>query len=398
MPASAHMSSERLDRMDTMINAAIANNEIPGAVALVARNGKIVYWKAFGKADASAKRDLKRDDIFRIASQTKAVTSTAVMMLWEQGLFKMDDPVSKYIPEFKDPQVLDTYNAADGSYTTKPASREITLRDLITHTSGIGYGMIDANPAIRAIYAQNGIIDAFSAEEKTVGENIKKLAKMPLHHNPGEKFTYSEGIDVLGYFVEIMSGMPLAQYLDEHIFKPLQMNDTAFTQPTSKASRLVEVQTLKDNKWKPFTTDRYDINYPLTNKGYHSGGAGLSSTAIDYAKFLQMYLNGGEYNGVRLLSSTTVNMIMSNQIGDIWAGTPAGHGLAFKVANDRSTGVGGIGSEGTFEWAGYFNTQYYADPKENLIGIIMKQTVDLPRNSDTTEWKYRIIANQAIDN
>jgi CubicO group peptidase (beta-lactamase class C family) len=202
----AGMSDERLSHIDQMLQLAIEEDEIPGAVALIARNGKIVYYKAFGMADNASHRSLKRDDIFRIASQTKAITSTAVMMLWEEGKFQLDDPISKYIPEFGNAQLLDTFNAQDSSFTTKPADRQITIRHLITHTSGIGYGMIDEDDRFRKIYQKAGIIDAFTTEPMTIGENIKKLAKLPLHHNPGEKFTYSEGLDVLGYFIEIMSG------------------------------------------------------------------------------------------------------------------------------------------------------------------------------------------------
>ncbi|MCX8108363.1 MAG: beta-lactamase family protein, partial [Verrucomicrobiae bacterium] len=198
-PAAAGISASRLERIDAMLKQAVDDKEIPGAVALVARNGKIVYWKAFGMADNAAGRPLKTNDIFRIASQTKAITATAVMMLWEEGKFQLDDPISKFIPEFKNPQVLKSYNDEDGSWTSEPAKTEITIRHLLTHTSGIGYGVIDGDERFRKIYARAGIVDLFTTEPVTIADNVKKLARLPLHHHPGERFTYSEGLDVLGY-------------------------------------------------------------------------------------------------------------------------------------------------------------------------------------------------------
>jgi len=245
-PESVGMSPERLARIDKMCREAVAAGNLPGIVSLVARNGKIVHWKAYGMADNQQGRELKRDDIFRIASQSKAITSTAVMMLWEQGKFQLDDPISKYIPEFKNQQVLKTFSYSDTSWTGEPVKREITIRHLLTHTSGLGYGMIDGDERFKMIYQKAGIIDAFTTKNITLEENIKKLAKLPLHHNPGEKYTYSEGLDVLGYFIEVVSGMPFDEFLKTHIFNPLGMDDTRFYLPESKAGRLVAVQHKKD--------------------------------------------------------------------------------------------------------------------------------------------------------
>lgn len=396
-PASAGMSDERLSFIDDAIMESIENNEIPGAVALVARKGKIVYFKAFGMANNSSKRELKKDDIFRIASQTKAITSTAVMMLWEEGKFRLDDPISDYIPEFKNPQVLDSLIEKDSSFVSTKANKEITIRHLITHTSGIGYGYIDGDKRMNKIYAKAGIIDLFTTKPVTIRENIRKLAKLPLHHHPGEKFTYSEGLDVLGYFIEIVSGMPLDEFFRTRIFDPLDMDDTWFYLPESKYDRLVVVQTKKDEDWIRYRENRaYDPEYPIKGaKVFFSGGAGLSSTAKDYANFLQMYLNKGELNGVRLLSRTTVQFMMANQIGDLWGDSGSYYGLAFGVLDQIGQDKGGEGSIGTFQWGGYFNTQYFADPKEELIGILMKQTKNI--NVDNTGWKFRQIAGQAID-
>ena len=396
-PSDVGMSEERLSIIDDMINESISSNEIPGAVVLVARKGKIVYHKAFGKADVSANRALKKDDIFRIASQTKAITSTAVMMLWEEGKFRLDDPISKYIPEFENAQVLDSLNENDLTYTTIKADKPITIRHLITHTSGIGYGYIDGDDRIKKIYEKAGIVDLFTTEPVSIGENIKKLAKLPLHHHPGEKFTYGEGLDVLGYFIEIVSGMPLDEFFKSRIFDPLDMEDTWFYLPKSKHDRLVPIQSAQDSKWISYTNPAvYDVDYPIKGaKTFFSGGAGLSSTAKDYATFLQMYLNNGELNGIRLLSRTTVQFMMANQIGDLWGDSGSYYGLAFGVVNQIGQNKGGEGSTGTFQWGGYFNTQYYADPEEEVIGIIMKQMQDV--KSDDTGWKFRQLVGQAID-
>lgn len=396
-PESIGMSAERLARIETMCTDAVANGDIPGIVALVARQGKIVYYKAFGKADNESGRNLKRDDIFRIASQSKAITSTAVMMLWEEGKFKLDDPISKYIPEFKNPQVLKTFQYKDTTYTTTPTSSEITIRQLLNHTSGLGYGIIDGDERFKMIYQKAGVTDAFTTEKITISESVKKLAKLPLHHNPGEKFTYSEGLDVMGYLIEVVSGMPFDQYLRTHIFEPLGMNDTWFYLPTDKANRLVSVQQKNEKgEWTRYPVTFYDPDYPIKGaKSFFSGGAGLSSTAKDYATFLQMYLNGGELKGVRILSRTTVATILSNQTGTIYGGPEKFFGLAFSVITQSGEEKGGLSSAGTFEWGGYFNTQYFADPKEKIIGILMKQTQG--NVNDNTSWKFRQLIGQSID-
>jgi CubicO group peptidase (beta-lactamase class C family) len=347
-------------------------------------------------ADNQQARALQKDDIFRIASQTKAITATAVMMLWEEGRFQLDDPISKYIPEFKNPQVLKTFRYQDTSYTTMPASREITIRQLLTHTSGLGYGAIDGDESFKLIYKKAGITDLFTTENISIEESVKKLAKLPLHHQPGEKYTYSEGLDVLGYFIEVISGMPFDVFLRKRILDPLQMNDTWFYLPAAKANRLVRVQKTDNGQWQPYPVTFYDPDYPIKGaKRFFSGGAGLSSTAKDYATFLQMYLNGGELNGVRILSHTTIQSMMGNQIGNLWAEADRHYGLAFGVLNAQGMYKGGQGSEGTFDWGGYFNTQYFADPKEQTIGIILKQTQG--PTSDDTAWKFRLLVGQAID-
>ena len=395
-PQRVGMSAERLARIDTVCGQAVANGDVPGVVALVARRGRIVYYKAFGLADNAANRPLRRDDIFRIASQTKAVTATAVMMLWEEGRFQLDDPIAKFIPEFKDMQVLKTFNEEDGTWTGEPARTPITLRHLLTHMSGLGYGVIDGDERFRKLYAKGGVTDAFTTEPVTLEANVKRLAKMPLHHHPGEKFTYSEGLDVLGRLVEIVSGLPFDRFLHERLFEPLGMTDTAFYLPAEQAGRLVTVQRPENGRWVRQPVTWYDPDYPIKGaKSFFPGGAGLCSTARDYATFLQMYLNCGELNGVRILSRTTIETMMHNQVGDLWGGGDKVYGLAFGVVTEKGQAKGGEGSPGTFDWGGYFNTQYFADPREKTIGILMKQTEGA--TSDTTGWKFRLLVEAAVD-
>ncbi len=390
------ISSERIQRIDQMLNEAVAAEQVPGLVAMIVKDGKVVYHAAKGMADLASKKEMEKDQIFRIASQTKAITSTAVMMLWEEGKFQLTDPISKWIPEFKNPQVLTGFRFADSSFVTRPASREITIKDLLTHTSGIGYGMIDGDERMKMIYQKAGIIDLYTTKPVTIAENIKRLAKLPLHHDPGSKYTYSEGLDVLGYFVEIVSGMPFDQFLKTRIFEPLGMNDTGFYLNEQLGKRLVTVHQFANGQWRAMPVTFYDPDYPKTGaKTFFSGGAGLSSTVADYAKFLQMYLNGGIYDGHRILSPMTIKAIMSNQVGDLLSAGERDYGLAFGMVNEIGFAKGGTGSIGTFDWGGYFNTQYFADPVTNTIGILMKQTQG--GNGDQTGWKFRQMVFSAIE-
>lgn len=394
-PSSQGVSPERLARIDDMFNQALEENTIPGAVALIARNGKIVFHEAYGQANESGK-SLEKDAIFRIASQTKAITSTAVMMLWEEGKFQLDDPISNYIPEFKDPQVLVNFRYADTSYTSRPADKEITIRHLLTHTSGLGYGVIDGDERMKMLYQKAGTTDLFTTENVTIKEVVMKLAELPLHHDPGSKYTYSMGLDVLGYFIEIMSGMSFEAFLEQRLFKPLGMEDTGFYLPPSKSDRLVAIQRKVNGEWEDYPNTFYEVDYPIKGaRSFFSGGAGLSSTAKDYATFLQMYLNGGELNGKRFLSRTTIATMMADQTLDLYGGADQHYGLAFGVLTERGQAKGGLGSPGTFVWGGYFNTQYFADPQENIIGIVMKQTQG--PTGDQTAWKFKQMVGAAVD-
>jgi len=396
-PESAGFSSERLKRIDENINGWMKDGRLNGCVALIVRNGKIIYHKGFGYDDEEKTKPIRTDNIYRIASQTKAITSVAVMMLYEEGKFLLDDPISKYIPEFTKQQVLDKFNEVDSSYTTVPAKTEVTIRQLLTHTSGIAYAQIGGKEA-NAIFAKTTITAGIGvAKGKILADDMKKLGKMPLMHQPGEKFIYGLNTDVLGYLVEIISGMPLDKFLRTRIFEPLGMKDTWFYLPADKQTRLVNLFEEIDGKLvkaKPVTEQNgvFLIDYPKTAGTYFSGGAGLSSTALDYAIFLQMLLNGGEYNGKRLLSRHSVRMMTMNQIGDISRG-PNKFGLGFGITTEKGSSILPT-PEGVFEWGGAFATTYWADPEEKIIGIIYRQLWRTTQSEVPN--KFKVLVYQAL--
>jgi CubicO group peptidase (beta-lactamase class C family) len=385
-PESVKVSADRLNRIDTMLIQSINDKWIAGAVGLIARDGKIIYNRSFGVSDLESKTPMQTDAIFRIASQTKAIVSIGLMMLFEEGKFLLDDPISKYIPEFAHPGVLDKFSEKDTTYTTMPAKREITIRDLLTHTSGIDYAGI-GSPAMKAIYAKGGYTGGFGNDKVTIGDDIKILGKLPLIHQPGERFTYGLNVDVIGYLIEILSGEKLDQYLKSRILDPLGMSDTWFYLPDEKKSRLVKVITENaDHQVVSMPQDM--VNYPLAKGVYFSGGAGLSSTTKDYAVFLQMLLNKGEYNGKKLLSSRTVELITSNQIGDLNLGVDK-FGLGFEITTERGQAILGI-SKGSFAWGGYFGTTYWADPEKKLIGLLFLQQVPLSHGEIQSKFKAMV--------
>ncbi len=387
----AGMSGARLAHIDKLLEEQVRNQNIPGAVALIVRNGKIAYFKAFGFSDLEKRTQLKKDDIFRIASQSKAITSLAVMMLWEEGKFLLDDPVSRYIPEFRNPKVLKSFNKEDSTYTSDPAVREVTVRHLLSHSSGIDYAVI-GSPEFKAIYAKAGIPSGIGNDRDLLADKMKLLGTMPLKHQPGERWTYGLNTDVLGYLVEIWSGMSFDQFLKTRIFDPLGMKDTYFYLPKNKHSRLVALHGNKDGKAYKLNAAAFDAvttDYPKLEGSYFSGGAGLSSTAEDYAKFLQLFLNNGEYNGVRLLGRKTVELMLTDQLPELDNEFGLGFGLE-TVKNDFRSPV----SVGSFSWGGAFSTQYWADPKENLIGVIYTNIYNNPHGSIAE--KFRVLTYQAI--
>jgi CubicO group peptidase (beta-lactamase class C family) len=397
-PETAGVSAERLKRIDTMLAGWVARERTNGAVALIVRDGKIVFNKAYGYNDEEKKTPIHTDDIYRIASQTKAITSVAAMMLYEEGKFLLDDPVSRYIPEFAKPQVLDKFNPADSTYTTVPAKSEITIRQLLTHTSGIGYAQIGSREA-NAIYAKAGVTSGIGVGgEHSLATDMKKLGKLPLLHQPGERWTYGLNTDLLGYLVEVLSGMSLDQFFRTRIFEPLGMKDTYFNVPAAKQGRIVNLFMENNGRLQqaPSSVNQngnFLIDYPKMGTRYFSGGAGLSSTALDYAIFLQMLLNSGEYNGKRLLSRNTIRLMTTNQIGDVDFGANK-FGLGFGITTEKGSTI--IPTPvGVFEWGGAFSTTYWADPKEKLIGILYRQLWGV--NHPDAVNKFKVMVYSAIN-
>lgn len=393
-PEAGGFSSSRLARLDSAMNDWVKKEWVNGAVALIARKGKIVFHKSFGYNDLDNKTPLDRNGIFRIASQTKAITTVAAMMLWEEGKFALDDPVSKFIPSFANQQVLDKFNPGDTTYTTVPSRRPITIRDLLTHTSGIGYPTIGTAEAT-AMYRKNGLTVGLNEKEHTLGDDMARLGKLPLLFQPGEKWMYGVNTDLLGYLVEVWSGMTLEEFFTRRIFEPLNMNDTYFNVPEEKASRVVNffIGDSTGIKKEDLAFGVLDMSYPVQEKTYFSGGGGLSSTTMDYAVFLQMLLNNGVYNGVRLLSRNTVRMMTMNQIGDLFVGENK-FGFGFSIVTEyasRST----PSQVGTYSWGGAFSTSYFVDPKEEMILVLYRQMWG--PNIDATNKMFRPLVYQAIN-
>lgn len=391
------LSPERVKVIDNNMQAWVDKNWISGGVGIILRDGKPVYHKAFGFANKENKVPMRTDHIFRIASQTKAITSVAVMILFEEGHFLLDEPVSKFIPEFAKPKVLDKFNEKDSSYTTIPAKREITIRDLLTHTSGIGYAQIGSKEA-NAIYAKNGVVGGIGVKGINLAENIKRLGPLPIFHQPGERFTYGLNTDVLGYLVEVVSGMTLDQFFRKRIFEPLGMNDTYFYLPKEKQNRLVSLYThtngqLKEAEAITQINGTFYRDYPNMNLQMFSGGGGLSSTIMDYAIFLQMMLNGGEYNGKRILSRNSVRMMTQNQIGDINNGVNK-FGLGFGITTERGSARIPTNT-GTFDWGGMFATTYWVDPKERLVGLFFQNAY--PTEHGDVGERFKVLAYQALN-
>lgn len=393
--AAIGFSADRLKRIDDRMNEWVKKGWLNGAVGLIVRNGKVVYYKSDGYNDISTKAPLQKDAIFRIASQTKAIASVAVMMLYEEGKFLLDDPISAYIPSFANETVLDKFNEKDSTYTTVAAKRQATIRDLLTHTSGLGYAQIGSKEA-NALYAKNNITAGVDVHDDKLSAAMNRLGALPLMHQPGEKFTYGLNVDVLGDLVEIWSGMTLDEFFRTRIFEPLGMADTYFNIPANKANRLVNMYSEDSLGVLQKLTGAAlggNVNYPLRKKSYFSGGAGLSSTAYDYAVFLQMMLNGGTYNGKRLLSRNTVRMMTMNQIGDLGLGNDK-FGLGFAVVSDK--GSAAYPSQmGTYSWGGAFKTSYWVDPKEKMVIVFYRQLLNTSHN-DLSD-RFRVLAYQALN-
>ncbi len=371
-PESLGFSSERLARIGPAIEGEIEKGQYPGAVILVARKGRVVYFESFGQLDPARSTPMANDAIFRLYSMTKAYTSVAAMMLMEEGRLRLTDPVSRYLPALAGLQVSvassDPYTGAV-RYANVPVDREMNIQDLLRHTSGIVYGPYTSHPRVKELYAKEGV----DWKDVTPAEQIERLAKVPLAHQPGTTFEYSLSTDVLGRVVEVISGMPLSQFLQERIFTPLGMTDSAFIVAREKTDRLAQPFAVDRATDKPIAL--LDVTQPQKND---AGGAGSVGTASDYARFLQMLINGGELDGVRLLSRTTVAYMTADHLGDAkFSGAttlPPGTGFGLGFAVRKQTGLFEVtGSQGEYFWAGAAGTGFYVDPQEELICVWMTQ-------------------------
>jgi CubicO group peptidase (beta-lactamase class C family) len=394
-PETVGLSSERLERISSAVQRDIDNKRIAGAVTLVARRGHVAWFKAQGMADRETGKPMRPDTMFRICSMTKPITSLAVMMLYEEGRFMLEDPISKYLPEFKNPKVL--VKPASGTPYTIPAPREITIRDLLRHTSGITYQW---NKDLGPMYKDANVASGLLPYDGTIEDSSKRLAGLPLLFNPGEKWEYSLGVDVLGRLVEVISGKPLDEFFRTRIFEPLGMKDTYFYPPDNKLDRLATAYTYYNDKGlnrfpdTPITEGAftYSADYPTrAPKKLFSGGAGLVSTAADYMRFCQMMLDGGKVGNTRLLSRKSVELMTQDQLGKV--NPDFGFGLGFGVDGVKVP-LEELGSPGEYNWGGFFYTAFSIDPKEQMIVIFMGQlhpSGGLTLNHQTHELAYQAI-------
>jgi CubicO group peptidase (beta-lactamase class C family) len=401
-PEQVGVSKEKLGRIHDALQESIADGKLAGTVVLVARKGKLIYADAAGFQDKDEGKPMALDSIFRIYSMTKPVVSIAAMMLVEDGKIELTDPVSKFFPAFKGQQV--SVARADGefarmTYTTVPADREIIVQDLLRHTAGLAYGEITLNAPVKDAYTKAGLylpgVRDYDARDLTPAEEVERLAKAPLAHQPGTVWEYSLAVDLLGRVVEAASGKRLADFLAQRLFEPLKMQDTGFWVPGAKMDRVAQPLAVDFASGQPIKV--IDVSKEPKND---SGGAGGVSTAADYLRFAQMLLNGGQLDGTRVLSRTTVALMTSDHLGtriaapvtpsELLLGTPGyTFGLGFAVR--QGAGVAGVpGSAGEFMWAGYAGTYFWVDPKEELVVVYMSQA------PSTARAYYRKLVKQLV--
>lgn len=394
-PEAVGLSAERLERLSATFQDYVATGQLPGGVALVARQGQVAYLEAFGERDRNADAPMQEDTIFRIASQTKALVSVGVVMLQEQGQLLLTDPVGKYLPEFQETTVA--VPNEDGGYEVVPTERPITIRDLLTHTAGISYGTGVAQDR----WEDAGITGWYFAHRtEPIDSTVARMAELPFSAQPGEEWVYGYSTDILGALIQTVSGMSLAEFLDARIFTPLGMTDTHFYLPPSKEERLAAVYSLTDSTGLERAPDPGGmvgqgayVDGPRTS---YSGGAGLLSTASDYARFLQMLLNGGTLNGTRILSPKSVQLMTVSHIDELspdFFGEGVGFGLGFYVVEDLGA-RGTPGSVGEFGWGGAYHSVYWVDPNEELVVVYLTQVI--PAGGLDDHGKLRALVYQAL--
>lgn len=393
LPENVGVSSERINNLNQVLQQYVDDNSMSGAVALVARKNKIVFFDAVGKSDIEKNKDMKKDAIFRIASQSKAIISVGIMILQEEGKLLISDELGDYIPEFKKTTVTEPNK--EGGYEVVAAKRPITLRDLLTHTAGIGYGYGRSKDLWEEAKIQGWY---FADRNEPILETVKRMASLPFEAHPGEKFVYGYNTDILGAVIEVVSGLSLETFLQNRILTPLGMNDTHFYLPKSKVSRLATVYSSSNDGIVKAPVGGTMVSQGAYVKGPRksfSGGAGFLSTAMDYAKFLQMMLNGGTFDGKRIISRKTIALMTTNHLDEAtfeWSkGT--GFGLGFSVLTDLGL-RGEYGTVGEYGWGGAYHSTYWVDPEEELLVVYFTQLIPAKKIND--HGKLRAQVYQAL--
>ena len=392
-PEEVGVSDARLGRLTAAFNQYVERQQLAGAVILLARDGKAFYYQAFGARDRERSSTMPADAVFRIALQSKALISVATMMLQEEGQLLISDPVSKYIPEFRHTTVA--VRKDGGGYDVVPARRQITLRDLLTHTAGIGYGQGVAADRWEAAGIQGWY---FADRAEPIAATVVRIAALPMDAQPGERFVYGYNTDILGVVVERASGMPLDQFIRTRITGPLGMKDTQFYLPPAQRDRLATVYSRADSSGIRRAPNGAGMeaqgNYVDGPRQSFSGGAGLLSTAADYGRFLQMLLNGGELDGVRILSRKSVQLMTADHAGTQYNSPGMGFGLGFSLVQDLGA-RGSLGSVGEFGWGGAYHSTYWVDPAERLVVVYMTNLIPAQQIDD--QAKLRALLYQALD-
>ncbi len=384
-PAAAGLSAERLARFDTFLEQEIADGKIPGAVSLIYRKGSIAQYKSHGYTNLETKEKMPLDEIFYIQSMTKPIVTAAIMMLYEEGHFQLNDPISKYFPAFKEMSVanfVDVAGSAEKKMELVPADKPITIAQCMSHTAGLSHGL--GASEIDQMYLKT----LYFQPHKTIEDRVMAMAKLPLVAQPDNVWYYSAGPDVLALLIEHFTGKSCAEFLEERIFEPLGMDDTGYTLDPSKNDRIATLHHIKDGKLVPFPQRQPKGQTETVFGGTHA----LFSTATDYMKFAQMLLNNGKGNGHQLLGKKTIELMTSDRVGDKWSAPGFGFGLGFGIKTDLAASAD-LASEGMYYWSGAFNTYFFIDPKEEMIAFLMMQTDPY---TDYYNQKMRQLVYQSI--
>ena len=392
-------SGELVKEVDRYSNSLIDQNELPGLVVMVKKRDKQIFHKSYGYSDAEKKIELDKNAIFRIASITKTITALGILKLMENGELNLDDEIEKYIPEFKNLEVLTYFDSENYTYTTTPANRKITILDLLTHYSGVSYGRYTDNNKYNEMYntfVKDSVVELYTTKKIFLKENITRLSRVPLVSHPGTGFEYGMSYDILGYVIELVSGKSLNNFFNETFFIPLEMENTFFYIPEEKTNLLIPVLTNKNGYWANYQSENYDINFPIKGaKSYYSGGAGLSGTISDYSNFLTMIVNKGKYKNKRILKEETIQLMDKTSIRNITTKEKKlSHGIASGISvkkNKRRLSSVSQKEISILFWSGMFGCSYFINLEDGTIGLVFKQVYDLKNLVDYDEVYQNII-------